>query len=316
MEEKKPQKTPTSLIISSLKLIIAFAIIAAAIWQIKVTWQQIDPKQIKISYIYLFLSAVLYWLSMMCFGVFWARVTRDMGGKMSAIEGSRMFLASQVGKYIPGKAMVIVMRCGMVNKNRISVPLAAISSFFEALTMMGVGALVGAIFIAIAKLKDAGLLLLISMGMAVMFMVIVQPSIFMRILKVVSKPFNKNGDDLAKPVQYRTIVTSIHWQVIGWVLMGISMAICSAGIGKSLWNMQGLLLCVGGNAFATVAGFTVIFVPGGAGVRELAITKTLGYAIGPLGAVVAIMFRLVQIIADIIALVVLYPIQLRSIKDA
>lgn len=65
-------------------------------------------------------------------------------------------------------------------------------------------------------------------------------------------------------------------------------------------NVPTLLLCIGGYAMAWSVGFLVIFVPAGAGVREVILAVVLG---GSLAAgevlVVVILSRLVLTIADV-----------------
>ena len=75
---------------------------------------------------------------------FWRELMRAVGGRLSFADAARAYYCGHLGKYIPGKAMVLVIRAAMV-KDRGCPPLrAAITASYETLTMMGTGMALGA----------------------------------------------------------------------------------------------------------------------------------------------------------------------------
>jgi len=55
-------------------------------------------------------------------------------------------------KYVPGKALVVILRAGLIRSRRVNAVVAAISVFYETLTMMAVGSfLAGAILVLRGK---------------------------------------------------------------------------------------------------------------------------------------------------------------------
>ena len=75
---------------------------------------------------------------------FWRELMRAVGGRVSFADAARAYYCGHLGKYIPGKAMVLVIRAAMV-KDRGCPPLrAAITASYETLTMMGTGMALGA----------------------------------------------------------------------------------------------------------------------------------------------------------------------------
>ena len=56
----------------------------------------------------------------------------------------RAYVVSHLGKYVPGKAMVVVVRAGMVVPFGARASTAAIATFYETLVMMAAGGLVAA----------------------------------------------------------------------------------------------------------------------------------------------------------------------------
>ena len=62
----------------------------------------------------------------------------------------RAYLVSHLGKYVPGKAMVVVVRAGMVVPFGARASTAAIATFYETLVMMAAGGLIAAAGFAMA----------------------------------------------------------------------------------------------------------------------------------------------------------------------
>jgi hypothetical protein len=57
------------------------------------------------------------------------------------MEAQRAYFASQLGKYIPGKAWVILIRCALINNQTTTAPVVIASTFYETLAMMAAGSL-------------------------------------------------------------------------------------------------------------------------------------------------------------------------------
>ena len=62
----------------------------------------------------------------------------------------RAYLVSHLGKYVPGKAMVVVMRAGLSMPYGARGATAAIATFYETLVMMAAGSLMAALGFALA----------------------------------------------------------------------------------------------------------------------------------------------------------------------
>jgi uncharacterized membrane protein YbhN (UPF0104 family) len=54
---------------------------------------------------------------------------------------------------------------------------------------------------------------------------------------------------------------------VGWIFFGLQIWLLGSRLGLS--SGSGLLLAIGGFAFAWCAGFVVVFAPAGAGIREV-----------------------------------------------
>ena len=99
---------------------------------------------------------------------------------------------------------------------------------------------------------------------------------------------------LARTAGLGTMVLTVAWTALGWVLFGVHAWLLVRAAGGS-----GFFLATGAYALAFTAGFLVIIAPGGVGVREAALT-----VVGPVLAsgaplVVALASRVVMTVADL-----------------
>ena len=86
-------------------------------------------------------SGLGYGLGLAILGVTWHVVLTDQRAGAGFGRTLRAYLISHVGKYVPGKAMVIVIRCGLLAPAGVSVGLVTLTSFYETFASMGTGAL-------------------------------------------------------------------------------------------------------------------------------------------------------------------------------
>ena len=96
---------------------------------------------------WLLVSALLYLVGILPEGLFWHRALRSLGQDVPLGRTLRAYYIGHLGKYVPGKAMVVVMRTGLVCGPGVDASIAAASVFLETLTMMAAGAFLGAVLL-------------------------------------------------------------------------------------------------------------------------------------------------------------------------
>ena len=89
-------------------------------------------------------SGLLYLAGLSAYGRFYERVLRASPTPVRLVPALRAYLVSHLGKYVPGKAMVVVVRAGMVVPFGARASTAAIATFYETLVMMAAGGLIAA----------------------------------------------------------------------------------------------------------------------------------------------------------------------------
>ena len=123
-------------------------IVVLVVWFIRRTlvdaWVQLGEHQWRFHFGWLAVSGCLYLLGTLPCGIFWHRTLLALGQPVSLPRALRAYYIGHLGKYVPGKAMVVILRTGLVRGQGVDTALAAACVFFETLTMMAVGAFLSA----------------------------------------------------------------------------------------------------------------------------------------------------------------------------
>ncbi|HTU24427.1 MAG TPA: hypothetical protein VMF30_03445, partial [Pirellulales bacterium] len=95
--------------------IAVFALLVWFVWATLVkAFQDLEHHTWHVAWPWLVAAGIFYILGTLPAGDFWSRLLRDCEQPIGRYTAIRAFLISQVGKYVPGKAMVIVVRAGLV----------------------------------------------------------------------------------------------------------------------------------------------------------------------------------------------------------
>jgi len=283
-----------------------------------VEFQKADLDLRSLDFRKLLLTAGLYCLGLLSFAYMWHRALRILKQSPSLSESFGSYFLSQLGKYVPGKALVVVIRSERVKSKRTTLGSAITAVFIETLSMMAVGAVLGGLLIFLfgSGPKDSSLLW-ISGLLAFAAGVPSAPPVFRAVIGYLSH--RKIGSNLSEDVKNVTLQTMAPcWLVgiIGWLLLGGSMCACLSAIPAELFTTPFKAADFGvitaSVALALVAGF-ISLIPGGAGVREYIILTLLA---GPYGivvaTVVAILVRLIWLATEVVMASVFYILMTRS----
>ncbi|MCA1686950.1 MAG: lysylphosphatidylglycerol synthase domain-containing protein, partial [Planctomycetia bacterium] len=265
------------------------------------TWNDLQRpgKSLRVEPAWVVGGGLAYLAGLTAFGAFFARIMAASPSPVAAAPAIRAYVVSHLGKYVPGKAMVVVMRVGMVTPYGARPATAAFATFYETLVMMAAGSVLAAVGFGLGASPVQRVPLALAAGLAVAFLVVVDPLVFPRISKLVTMPFPKVGPEAMPEFTRGLLGEGMLWCLAGWGLLGMSTvavirAVSPSGVAPDLW-----LLVTASVALATVAGFVVAVLPGGLGVREGVLITTLTPALGDDTAVVAALaLRLTWVVAE------------------
>ena len=99
---------------------------------------------------WLVLAGLFYLAGLVACGRFFELILRSSATPVRLLPALCAYLVSHLGKYVPGKAMVVIIRAGMVVPFGARASTAAIATFYETLVMMASGGLIAAVGFALA----------------------------------------------------------------------------------------------------------------------------------------------------------------------
>ena len=297
-------------LVAAVKLLI----VALVVWFIRRTivdaWEQLARVGWHFHLGWLAVSGGLYLLGSLLCGIFWHRTLLALGQKVSLSQALRAYFIGHLGKYVPGKAMVVILRAGLIRGHGVDAALAAVSVFFETLTMMAVGAFLAAAVLAV-WFREQTLWFWAAVTMMLVSGIPTLPPVFKRLVQLTGVGrWTAASNEQLSGIGF--CLAAVGWMLtaVGWVLLGASLWAVIRATGVADHNLLGQLhLYTAAVSLATVAGF-VSFVPGGAGVREAALAETLKLTIPQLGGgmslIVAILLRLAWLVSELIISGILY----------
>ncbi len=310
-------------ILFTLKAALAIAIVVAiARYFAKILGRsELDTLQFGLRVHFLVPAGGLYLLAHCCWGSFWVRLLHGQGVRVSWYGGLRAYFVSQLGKYLPGKAWVILIRVGMLRHDAHAASLpVAVTATYETLTSMAAGA-----FLGVLLLPYLGVLPPNLSGYVVAFLAVAALPVGLGILnKLAARLWAKRKGPDARPLPAPSLlllVQGLLHGVCGHVLLGLSLGLVILAVvpeGTADGTYPADLAAV---TISYVAGFVFLFAPGGLGVREgalqLLLTPRFVPALGQEGAaalavIVALVLRLVWTVAEVLLAGTLYFLHPRA----
>ena len=210
-------------------------------------------------------------------------------------------LLGHLGKYVPGKAMVIVLRAGGLARDGVGPLAATISVFMETLLMMSVGAALSCAIII--GLPVPVWITWAAASVAIAASIPTAPPVLRRIVAKVL-PREAKGESMEEVDRnrgHRFFLIGWGCGLISWGLIGLSFAVLISSIPTArVMPTTPWLVAIATSAIglAMVIGFASL-LPGGAGIRELVLTTLLATSVGTAHAMLsAVSARLLFILVE------------------
>ena len=305
--------------LSSKKWLIFAAkllIIVLVTWFVRDTlvkaWRQIGEQTWHWQPIWFFATGAIYLIGLLPAGLYWHYVLKVLGQDVRWANTLRAYYIGHLGKYVPGKAMVVVLRTMMVRGHRVDTAVAAVSVFFETLTMMAVGAFLAAA-VLVVRFHEERILFWGSIGLMIISGLPVLPPIFRFLARLAG--IGKSDPAAAAALSrlgWGTLLRGWMCMVLVWVLMGASLwtaflAMGIADIGFVEYGPE----CIAAVSLSMVAGF-LSFIPAGLGVRDLVLVELLVKMFATTGlsdamaTVAGGLLRLIWLVSELIISGILY----------
>jgi uncharacterized membrane protein YbhN (UPF0104 family) len=252
-------------------------------------------------------SGAVYLVGLSSCAVFWWMAMRDRGARPRWPTTFAAYFAGHLGKYVPGKGLVVVIRAGMMRGSGVGAATAAITCVHETVLMMATGSFVALVILLALEVPYRGYLLISAGALTAGFGFLASPPIATHLGRLATKPFGDVMGAESHLSRWTTVFGGAAMIAAGWLVMGLSLGAVLMALDElsAVVDQFGVLGAVGlltvVVALATVGGF-VSMLPGGFGLREWILVETLAPVLGSDGvtvaAVAAVLLRVVWIFAE------------------
>ncbi|NIL98468.1 MAG: hypothetical protein GTO53_11275 [Planctomycetales bacterium] len=306
------------------RLAVHVLVLLAVAWGVRRTiasaLDQLDDFPWHVQPQWLVAAGGLYLLGMLPMGLFWYSSLQAMGQRPALLPTMRAYYIGHLGKYVPGKAMVVVLRAGLLRGRQVQMSVAAASVFLETLTMMAVGAFlaVGILCVWLYRyLPGDDYLLPLAIGLWLMSGLPTLPPVFRRLaLRLGVARGDPQIEQKLQGVNYPLMATGWIAMAAGWLLLALSLWAVMRALGiEGLHPVADLPYYTAAVTLSVVAGFLSL-IPGGVLVREMILTTILGEIYfghvvqiplaGATALSVAVVLRLVGLTAELLLALLLY----------
>ncbi len=271
-------------------------------------------------------AALVYTLSLLPSGLFYWLGMRGLGQRPRLYRAIRSYYIGHLGKYVPGKAMVPVLRAALVCGPRVTTAAAVAGVFLETLTWIAAGAFWGVAYLLIAYRsvwQTQPWLLFAAMGVVVGAALPTLPPIFRFALTILQRLFPRKAESLAslKQLNFRTLGLGWLCSSVVWWGMGAAywLVLRSMNVGVDYFPISTLPFCMMTISLAISISFLILPLPGGLGVRETviyALMTTVFFAgtsepeiARSIAALSAVLFRLISLGGEVVISIILYLIR-------
>jgi uncharacterized membrane protein YbhN (UPF0104 family) len=271
--------------------------------------QQLAPHSWHVEPVWLVVAGSIYAAGLLPMAWFWHRALASLGQPAPWTASLRAYFLGHLGKYVPGKALAIVLRVAAVQQWVHSIRVALICSLLETLTMMAVGACLSTVLLAALRVDVR--IVALAAGLALALGLPTLPPSARWLARIGDERWKRRPDngshapDLHR-MSWRLLTAGWLAAALCWSLLGMSLWATLRAMGVAVDPLHELPMVIAAVAFAVVAGFASL-LPGGLGVRDLVLTELLAPSCGAANALVAaVLMRLVWLVSELAVCVILY----------
>lgn len=252
------------------------------------------------------LAATLYAAGMFPAALFWRRCLAALGQSTRLLETLWAYFLGNLGKYFPGKAMVLVLRIDALKHRQVKKTATAITIFMETLSLMSVGGAVAAV--SLIWLNIDWRLTVLAIGLLSVTFLPTIPPILKRIVPILQR--GVPAEELGKwtqQISWRLLLGGWTSLLITWTLFGLSLYTVLLSLPSTELAGTGQLLvsAMAACSLAVVLGF-VSLIPGGAGVREVVLSVVLAPVVGVTSALcAAVWMRIIWLFTELAVVAIL-----------
>ncbi len=222
----------------------------------------------------------------------WRRLLAGWAQRLAYVQAARVWLVSNLGKYIPGAVWSVAGFVVLAQRAGIAAWAAGASVFAVQAVAVGTGVVLVLAFTPGAesplRLGAAALAAVATIGMLTWGWAVRLAAGLLRSANPIT------------PLPLRSVAQGSALGLLSWLLHGTAFWLLARGLG--LPGTLSLATAIGAFALGNVLGIIAIFAPGGVGVREVVLISLLTPELGAGGAVaLSVASRILLTFAEIAA---------------
>lgn len=259
-------------------------------------WDEVTEAFSGIDFLPLVASLAVGLVAMTVIGAVWVGLLQSRGHHAPRTRGMSWYYVGQLGKYVPGGIWPIVGRAELAVRGGVlradaykATAYSLVTTYSAATVAVAAGSILSGMYPAIGAAFAAGL--------AGAWFILGSPRVESALASLVSRV---TGRSFSLPDRGQFVrLTVVH--VPSWLCMSWSTSITAHAFGARIGLSEMLFI----TSLSWLAGFVVIGVPGGIGVRESIFTAFAGGIVGtPLAVSLALVSRVVFIAVDLVGALV------------
>ena len=287
----------------SLLLVAKLGVAALVVWFVgdaaRDAWKKLASEEFSIDWGLVVLSGALYLVALAPMAWFWRRTLAQLGQPSQWRLVLPAYFLGHLGKYVPGKALVVVLRTASLRREGGQTAAIAASVFIETLTMMAVGGVIASLLLITTGGDQAERpwLAPLSVVLAICAALPTLPPVMRRLLAWIA---SSEPDPTTHDVTWRLIAKGWLAATLTWLGLAGSLWLAMRAIDSQLSpNAPTALRCLLATSLPVVAGFLSL-LPGGVVVRDglmFALLKPLS----PLALAATLLVRLIWVVSEVVA---------------
>lgn len=270
--------------------------LAAAAWaianrwdEVREAWSALPPLTVLAA----FAAALAYVLATMAS---WRAVLADLGSAAPLGPAARMFLLSQLGKYLPGGVWNLVAAAELGADLRIPRRRSVTAMAVALLVSIATGLLL-AVIAVVAGPSGVRSTYGVALLALPLLAALLAPPVLNRLLGLLLRRLGR--PPLEHPVSAVGVARASAWALLAWLLAGLHVYLLVTALGADA-TLATAALVTGGYALAWTAGFLAVVVPAGVGVREAVLGLVLTGRLSGGAVVIAVLAsRVLLTVADL-----------------
>jgi len=290
------------------RLALTLVLVAGVGYALWLSWQ--DPRLADFEWHFAPLPIGIGLLIMLstsvCTAMLWLVIFRGLGGRVDGRTGARIFLVTNLGKYLPGKVMHAAGRVALLQGQGQPATLTVTSVVVE-LALSLLGAVLLSLVSIPGLLRQQGLTQHLELLTAISALALpagligLHPRVMGPVLRFAARKLPGGAAEPSTDLPpYRTILFLLIGYVVLWFGMSMGLFATAHTVYPLGWET---LAAMGGiSAISYLFGLAVPIAPAGFGAREGLMTVLLSTMMpAPAAVVTSVLYRVVTISAELLA---------------